>query len=89
MLTLLTSGVYFFFSFLEIKRFQNQNSWDYEIPNTREESLTKCVDLGTPGSRDLTIARFGDREIGRSQKNKNSIDLSFAKINIASLENPQ
>ena len=58
------------FFFLEIKRFQNQNSWDYELPNSREMSFAKCVDLGTPGSRDLIIARFGDREIGQSRKIK-------------------
>ena len=80
--------IFFFFFFLEIKRFKNQNSRDYEIPNSREMSFAKCVDLGTTGSRDLgsrdlAIARLANRE------NKNSVDLSIAKINITSLENPQ
>ena len=44
-------------------------------------------------SRDSWIARFDYREIWRSwdwliAKNKNSVDLSFTKINIASLVNP-
>ena len=77
-------GRNFFIFLFGIKRFPNQNSWDYNIPFARN------VHCKIPWSRDSCITRLDDRKIWLSQdslitkfihhKMWQSLDLKFARF---------